>query len=65
MRIYLGNYIPCYALKGEGGWTFRNESDRKAIEQQFDTIATKFATMYPIGVTILIPSENELNSQIK
>ena len=53
-----------YALKGEGGWTFRNESDRKAIEQQFDTIATKFATMYPIGVTILMPSENDLNSHI-
>lgn len=53
-----------YALKGEGGWTFRNESDRKAIEQQFDTIATKFASMYPVGVTILMPSENGLNSHI-
>lgn len=53
-----------YALKGEGGWTFRDESDRTAIEQQFDAIATKFATMYPIGVTILMPSGNELNTHI-
>lgn len=53
-----------YALKGEGGWTFRSESDRMAIEHQFDTIATKFATMYPIGVTILMPSGNELNTHI-
>lgn len=53
-----------YALKGEGGWTFRDESDRNAIEKQFDAIATKFATMYPIGVTILMPSGNELNMHI-
>lgn len=53
-----------YALKGEGGWTFRDESDRNAIEKQFDAIATKFATMYPIGVTILMPSGNELNTHI-
>lgn len=53
-----------YALKGEGGWTFRSESDKMAIEHQFDAIATKFATMYPIGVTILMPSGNELNTHI-
>ena len=53
-----------YALKGEDGWTFRSESDRIAIEQQFDKIATKFANMHPIGVTILIPSGNELNAHI-
>lgn len=53
-----------YALKGEGGWTFRNDGDRTAIEQQFDAIATKFAKMYPVGVTILMPSGNELNNHI-
>ena len=53
-----------YALKGEGGWTFRNEDDRMAIEQQFEAIASKFASMYPIGVTILMPSGNILNSHI-
>lgn len=53
-----------YALKGEDGWTFRDESDRNAIEKQFDAIATKFATMYPIGVTILMPSGSELNMHI-
>lgn len=53
-----------YALNGEGGWTFRDESDRNAIEKQFDAIATKFATMYPVGVTILMPSGSELNMHI-
>lgn len=53
-----------YALKGEGGWKFRNESDRDAIEKQFDSIATKFAQLYPIGVTILMPSGNPLNQHI-
>lgn len=53
-----------YALKGEEGWTFRDESDRNAIEKQFDAIATKFATMYPVGVTILMPSGSELNMHI-
>ena len=53
-----------YALKGEGGWTFRDESDRNAIEKQFDAIDTKFATMYPVGVTILMPSGSELNMHI-
>lgn len=53
-----------YALKGEGGWTFRDESDRNAIEKQFDAIATKFATMYPVGLTILMPSGSELNMHI-
>lgn len=52
-----------YALKGEG-WTFRSEEDRLAIERQFEAIATKFANMYPIGVTILIPSGSELNKHI-
>ena len=32
-----------YALKGEGGWTFRNESDRNAIEKQFDAILSEMA----------------------
>lgn len=58
-----GNLL-VYALKGEGGWTFRDESDRNAIEKQFDAIATKFATMYPVGVTILMPSGSELNMHI-
>ena len=53
-----------YALNGEGGWTFRDESDKNAIEKQFDAIATKFATMYPVGVTILMPSGSELNMHI-
>lgn len=53
-----------YALKGENRWTFRSEKDREAIEQQFDLIASKFAQIYPIGVTIIITSGNELNYHI-
>lgn len=52
-----------FALKGEG-WTFRSEEDRLAIIRQFDAIATKFANMHPIGVTILVPSTNSLNDYI-
>lgn len=53
-----------YALKGEGGWRFRSNKDKEAVLEQFDKIATKFASLYPIGVTILIPSGNELNTYI-
>lgn len=53
-----------YALKGEDGWAFRSEGDKNAIELQFEAIATKFASMYPIGITILMPSGNELNMHI-
>ena len=52
-----------YALKGEG-WKFRSDEDRKAIEKQFHIIADKFASLYPIGVTILIPSGSYLNDYI-
>ena len=45
-------------------WTFRSEKDREAIEKQFDAIATKFASIYKIGVTVLMPSGNELNNHI-
>ena len=53
-----------YALKGEGGWTFKSDDDRNAIEKQFELIAEKFAKTHPIGVTILIPSGNQLNRHI-
>lgn len=53
-----------YALKGEGGWSFNTNDDRIAIEKQFDIIASKFASMYPIGITILMPSGNDLNNRI-
>ena len=52
-----------YALKG-GGWTFRSEEDREAIEKQFDLIASKFVSMYQKGITVIIPSGNELNKHI-
>ena len=52
-----------YALKGEG-WKFRSDEDRKAIEKQFHIIADKFASLYPIGVTILIPSGSYLKDYI-
>ena len=53
-----------YALKGEDEWTFRDKSDQDAIERQFDKIATKFVREYPVGVTIFVPSTNELNNHI-
>jgi len=53
-----------YAMKGEYGWKFRTEQDRIAIENQFDLIASKFAKLYPVGVTILMPSGNNLNNHI-
>ena len=52
-----------YALKGEG-WTFRSEEDREAIEKQFDLISSKFVSMYQKGITVIIPSGNELNKHI-
>ena len=57
-----GKPLVC-ALKGEG-WTFRSEEDREAIEKQFDLIASKFVSMYQKGITVLIPSGNELNKHI-
>lgn len=53
-----------YALKNEKGWKFRSYKDKYAVERQFDAIAEKFALLYPIGVTIMIPSGNELNYRI-
>ena len=53
-----------YAFKGERGWSFRTEDDRTAILEQVDAIAQKFATMYPLGFTVLIPSGNHLNRMI-
>lgn len=53
-----------YALKNEGGWHFRCQEDAESIEKQFHLIAEKFASIYPIGVTITIPSGNELNTHI-
>ena len=57
-----GNPLVC-ALNGEG-WTFRSEEDREAIEKQLDLIASKFVSMYQKGITVLIPSGNELNKHI-
>lgn len=57
-----GNPLVC-ALKGEG-WTFRSEEEREAIEKQLDLIASKFVSMYQEGITVLIPSGNELNKHI-
>lgn len=57
-----GNPLVC-ALNGEG-WTFRSEEDREAIEKQLDLIASKFVSMFQKGITLLIPSGNELNKHI-
>ena len=49
-----------YAFKKGEGWTFRSEEDRLAIEKEFNDIATKFAQIYPNGVTII--TQVEMNS---
>lgn len=46
------------------GWKFRSYSDELAIKVRFNEIAKKFSEIYPIGVTILVPSTNELNTDI-
>lgn len=53
-----------YALMGERDWQFKSEKDKELIEKQFDLIAEKFAKLYPIGVTVIIPSGNQLNKHI-
>ena len=53
-----------YALKGEKGWKFKSEQDRKDIETQFDKIASKFAKAHKTGTTILMPSGSDLNEHI-
>ena len=58
-----GNLL-IYALKNEDEWSFRSSEDKELIEKQFDLIATKFAKLYPIGVTVIIPSGNPLNRYI-
>lgn len=52
------NPLTC-ALKGEG-WKISGK-DRKAIERRFHAMAEKFASLDPIGITILIPGGNYLN----
>lgn len=53
-----------YALKGELDWHFRSEEDEKAVINQFELIADKFARQYKIGVTVMVPSGNPLNKFI-
>ena len=53
-----------YALKGEKGWKFSTEDDKINLMNQIHLIAEKFASMYSVGFTILIPSGNDLNRLI-
>lgn len=53
-----------YAFKGENGWQFKTDDDKNAILNQINSIAQKFADMFPLGFTILIPSGNHLNRMI-
>ena len=53
-----------YAFKGENGWHFKTDDDKNAILNQVNNIAQKFADMFPLGFTILIPSGNHLNRMI-
>ena len=52
-----------YALKNEG-WKFASSKDRNMIDRQFKLIAEKFVRLYPVGLTIVIPSGSYLNKYI-
>lgn len=52
-----------FALKHEK-WKFRSKEDEEAIDAQFDAIAQKFVNLHPIGITIVVPSGNDLNMRI-
>ena len=45
-------------------WKFRSKEDEEAIDAQFDAIAQKFVSLHPIGITIVVPSGNDLNMRI-
>ena len=53
-----------YALKGEGKWRFRSNSDRNAIETQFNLIIDKFLAEHRYDVTVIAPTSNPLNEYI-
>lgn len=53
-----------YAFKNEKGWSFATEQDKNNVLNQINLIAEKFASIYPAGFTILIPSGNQLNRLI-
>jgi len=53
-----------YALKGERGWKFRSEYDRKKVLEQFASITDKFVKTHGYEITLLIPSSSRLNNYI-
>lgn len=53
-----------YALKQEKGWHFSSDKDYLLICKQFDKIVDKFIKIYPVGVTIIVPSSSPLNEHI-
>lgn len=53
-----------YALKGERGWKFRSEWDRKEVLKQFSLIADKFLATHRYDVTVIAPTSNPLNDFI-
>lgn len=53
-----------YAFKREKGWKFKSKMDKQLILEQFDKVIKKFSEMYPIGLTILVPSSNPLNAML-
>lgn len=53
-----------YALKGERGWAFRSENDRKQILAQATRIAKNLFAGHPIDTVVFTPSTNKLNQMI-
>lgn len=53
-----------YAIKNENNWKFRTNRDKNAIFSQIEKITDKFAKMYELGVTVLIPSGGNVNCML-
>lgn len=50
-----------YALKGEGGWHFKTNKDKNAIYSQIEKITKKFFSNHSSNVTVILPSDGDLN----
>lgn len=53
-----------YALKGEGGWSFKSEVDKEKILDQALKVAKNLFSKHPIDTIVFAPSTNPLNRQI-
>ena len=53
-----------YAYKGQQGWTFESDMDRRGLDEHFTAIAKKFVTLNKGSISVISPSDSPLNSHI-